>query len=78
MIKKEPRIPECFDTRDATTRRLVEMFVEIAQAKRTRNNPPPAERAVFRKLHGVASGRLERHPSLPEHLRLAIQKRLAG
>jgi hypothetical protein len=72
MIKKEPRIPECFDTSEAATRRLVEMFVEIAQARRTRNNPPPAQRAVFRKLHGVANGWLERHPSLPEAWRVGI------
>jgi hypothetical protein len=72
MIKKEPRIPECFDTSNSAGRRLVEMFVEIAQAKRTRNNPPPAERAVFRKLHGVANGHLERHPNLPEAWRVGI------
>jgi hypothetical protein len=72
MVKKEPRIPECFDTAESATRRLVEMFVEIAQGKRTRNNPPPAQRAVFRKLHGVAHGRLERNPNVPEAWRVGI------
>ena len=57
--------PGQWDGVDQQTRRLVEMFIDIAQANRTRNNPPPAERAVFRKLHGVAHGRLERLPDLP-------------
>jgi L-Lysine epsilon oxidase N-terminal/L-lysine epsilon oxidase C-terminal domain len=72
MIKKEPRIPECFDTSSSATQRLVEMFVEIAQARRTRNNPPPAERAVFRKLHGAAHAWLERRPDVPEAWRVGV------
>jgi hypothetical protein len=65
-------IPPCFDQPDEAAQRLVEMFVEIAQAKRTRNNPPPATRAVFRKLHGVAHGRFERLPDMPEAWRVGL------
>ena len=54
------------------TRRLVEMFVDIAQGTRTRNNPPPAERAVFRKLHGVVYGYMERREGLPDDWQLGI------
>jgi len=40
--------------------------VDIGQARDTALTPPPAERAVFRKLHGVAHARLERHADMPE------------
>ncbi|KGF68954.1 hypothetical protein LL06_13525 [Hoeflea sp. BAL378] len=71
-MEKEPPVPECFETDATSTERLVEMFVEMGQARRTRVDPPPAERAVFRKLHGVAHGYLERHADMPEHLRVGI------
>ena len=59
-MDKELPTPKCFDgTSDAdAAARLVEMFVEIGQARDTKLSPPPAQRAVFRKLHGVAHGRL--------------------
>jgi hypothetical protein len=71
-------IPPDFDKPDEATRRLVEMFVEIAQGKRIRNGQCPAERAVFRKLHGVAHGRFERLPEMPEPWRVGLfaQERL--
>ena len=65
-------IPPCFDQPDEASRRLREMFVEIAQAKRIRNGQMPAERAVFRKLHGVAHGRFERLADMPEAWRVGI------
>ncbi|MDP9836984.1 hypothetical protein J2T09_001736 [Neorhizobium huautlense] len=67
-MDKELPVPTCFDTPGTATKRLVEMFVEMGQAKRTRIGPPPAERAVFRKLHGVVHGRFVRHPDIPEEL----------
>ncbi|MEI9851671.1 MAG: hypothetical protein WDN24_13415 [Sphingomonas sp.] len=64
-MEKELPVPKCFDAPGTATERLVEMFVEMGQAKRTRVDPPPAQRAVFRKLHGVAHGHLVRHPDIP-------------
>ncbi|WP_435019961.1 LodA/GoxA family CTQ-dependent oxidase [Tundrisphaera sp. TA3] len=48
------------------------MFVRMTQEKRIALGQSPAERSVFRKLHGVASGRFEVSPSLDPRLRLGI------
>ncbi len=58
-------IPACYDAPDQETERLVQMFVDIAQGKRIAQGQNPAQRAVFRKLHGVAHGYIEPHPSAP-------------
>ncbi|MFN6936075.1 MAG: LodA/GoxA family CTQ-dependent oxidase, partial [Tsuneonella sp.] len=71
-MEKERPIPKCFDRPGEAAERLTEMFVEIGQARDTRLNPPPAQRAVFRKLHGVAHGWLERHADVPKHWRVGI------
>mgnify|MGYP005819086455 CR=1 FL=1 len=71
-MEKEPPVPKCFETPGTATERLIEMFVEMGQAKRTRVDPPPAQRAVFRKLHGVAHGRLERRDDMPRDWRVGI------
>ncbi|RYD68101.1 MAG: hypothetical protein EOP58_01505, partial [Sphingomonadales bacterium] len=71
-MEKELPIPKCFDRPGEAAERLTEMFVEIGQARDTRLNPPPAQRAVFRKLHGVAHGWLERHADVPEHWRVGF------
>jgi hypothetical protein len=71
-MDKELPIPKCFDNPADAAERLTEMFVEIGQARDTRLNPPPAQRAVFRKLHGVAHGRLERRDDVPEAWRVGI------
>ena len=68
----EPPVPPEFTREGQETQRLTEMFVEIGQARRTRTDPPPAQRAVFRKLHGVAHGYLERHADLPDAWRVGI------
>jgi len=52
-------IPSCFDCEGQSTERLIEMFVRMNQEKRIRLGQTPAERSVFRKLHGVAYGRFE-------------------
>src|SRR5665213_4602091 len=64
--RNEP-IPPCFGCGDSesATGRLVEMFVDIAQRKRIDGGQMPAERPVFRKLHGVAYARLEMRPDRP-------------
>jgi hypothetical protein len=69
---KDYPVPACFDRPEDATRRLTEMFVEMGQAKRIRMGQKPAERAVFRKLHGVAHGHLERLATMPEELRVGI------
>lgn len=56
------------------------MFIGAVQAERTRTGPVPAERAVFRKLHGAAHGYLVPRPELPERWRAGIfeSRRLAA
>jgi hypothetical protein len=54
------------------TERLVEMFVGMVQKKRIALGQNPAERPVFRKLHGVAHARLEMLPRLPAGLKVGI------
>ena len=62
-------IPPCFDCEGHATERLIEMFVHMTQEKRIRLGQNPAERSVFRKLHGVAYGRFEVRPNMaPERL----------
>jgi hypothetical protein len=69
---KDYPVPACFDRPEDAARRLTEMFVEMGQAKRIRMGQRPAERAVFRKLHGTAHGRLERLDSMPKDWRVGI------
>ena len=64
--------PPCFGCGTDLTRRLDEMFVAIVQARRLALGQRPAERAVFRKLHGVAQGRLEMLPNLPPALKVGV------
>src|ERR1700748_815076 len=49
----------CWDSNGSTaitTERLKEMFVEMGQKTKIENGQKPAERAVFRKQHGIAYG----------------------
>lgn len=69
---KDYPVPACFDRPEDAARRLTEMFVEMGQAKRIRMGQKPAERAVFRKLHGVAHGRFERLDTMPPEWRVGI------
>ncbi|KTW06448.1 hypothetical protein [Sphingomonas sanguinis] len=73
-MRKELPTPKFFDKPDQATERLTEMFVDIGQARDTKLNPPSAQRAVFRKLHGVAHGWLERHDDIPEAWRVGIEQ----
>jgi len=74
MTEKDKNIPipPCFDQGGEETQRLVEMFVRMGQAKRIRLGQTPAERAVFRKLHGVAHARFERLETMPKKWRVGI------
>jgi hypothetical protein len=69
---KDYPVPACFDRPEDAARRLTEMFVDMGQARRIRMGQRPAERAVFRKLHGAAHGRLERLDSMPRAWRVGI------
>ncbi len=51
---------------------LEQMFVEMVQMGRIEQGQCPARRPVFLRLHGVAHGRLEIIPNLPEHLRVGL------
>ena len=51
---------KCWDgegTTEIATERLKEMFVEMGQKTRIEKGQKPAERAVFRKQHGIAYGK---------------------
>ena len=65
-------VPPCFDCKNRATERLVEMFVQMGQERRIRLGQRPAERAVFRKLHGVAYGEFEIMKDLPAAMRVGI------
>ncbi|NPU13495.1 hypothetical protein HL666_22255 [Bradyrhizobium sp. 83002] len=67
-----PKPPSCFDCAHQATERLDEMFVGIVQEKRIALGQRPAERPVFRKLHGVAHGTLEMRADLPADLKVGI------
>ncbi|QGZ37782.1 hypothetical protein IP92_02952 [Pseudoduganella flava] len=64
--------PACFSQPDQTAERITELFVNVAQAGHIRNDPAPARRAVFRKLHGVAHGRFEMAAAIPDALRVGV------
>ncbi len=66
------QVPPCFDCKDNPVERLVEMFVGIAQEKRIGLGQKPAERPVFRKLHGVAHGSLRMLPGAPADLKVGV------
>ncbi|WP_347906006.1 LodA/GoxA family CTQ-dependent oxidase [Pseudomonas purpurea] len=51
---------------------LRHMFVDVVQRGRIEKGQCPAKRPVFLRLHGVAAGRLEVVPGLPEAYRVGI------
>jgi hypothetical protein len=65
-------VPPCFDDPATAADRLTDMFVRMAQARRIETGQVPAERAVFRKVHGVAHGRFERLESVPRAWRVGL------
>jgi hypothetical protein len=48
------------------------MFVDIAQRRRIALGQKPAQRPVFRKLHGVAHGWLEQAKGIPDDLKVGV------
>ena len=72
-MSTEPQDPTpCFDCDNRATERLTEMFVGISQQRRIALGQRPAERPVFRKLHGVAHGWLERAKDIPDDLKIGV------
>lgn len=72
MTKPNDAAPPCFTQPDQSAQRLTELFVDVSQKRHIENDPGPARRAVFRKQHGVASGRLEVLPSIPADLKVGV------
>ncbi len=65
----------CWDSHgdiDIVTQRLKEMFVEMGQKTRIEKGQQPAERAVFRKQHGIAYGRFIVNPDLDPALKIGL------
>lgn len=54
----------CWNCRDNATERLKQMFVDLVQKPRIEKQPGKARRAVFRKQHGIAYGRLIINPDI--------------
>ena len=56
MKKDSQDKPSCWTNPSLADEHIKQMFVDIAQMNRIKLGSKPAERAVFRKLHGVACG----------------------
>jgi len=66
---------KCWDSSGSTelvTQRLKEMFVEMGQKTRIEKGQNPAERAVFRKQHGITYGQFVINEDLPERFKKGI------
>lgn len=66
---------ECWDSSGSTeivTQRLKEMFVEMGQKSRIEKGQNPAERAVFRKQHGIAYGEFIMNEDIPKEFKKGI------
>lgn len=70
--ESETTSPLCYDCGGQPTERLIEMFVRMTRERRIRLGQAPAERSVFRKLHGVAWGRFEVSRDLDPEPRVGI------
>src|SRR5260370_13816524 len=62
----------CWDCTEDPIGNLRKMFVDIVQSRRIKLGQSPARRPVFLKPHGVAHGRFEVLPALPEDLRVGV------
>ena len=66
---------KCWDSNGDTalvTKRLEEMFVEMGQKTRIENGQKPAERAVFRKQHGIVYGNFIINKDIPKAYKVGI------
>jgi hypothetical protein len=62
----------CWNCDVDTNGKLEQMFVGIVETRRIQLGQTPARRPVFLKPHGVAHGRFEIQPDLPENLRVGV------
>jgi hypothetical protein len=51
---------------------IKQIFVDYAQRKHIESGEAPAQRPVFRRMHGVAHGTFVVRPDLPEELRVGV------
>lgn len=66
---------KCWDSDGNTaivTQRLKEMFVEMGQKTQIEKGQKPAERAVFRKQHGITYGQFIINEDIPENFKKGI------
>lgn len=66
---------KCWDSSgdiEIVTQRLKEMFVEMGQKTRIENGQKPAERAVFRKQHGIAYGKFVVNHDIASEFKVGI------
>ena len=66
---------KCWDSNGSlkvVTQRLKEMFVEMGQKTRIEKGQKPAERAVFRKQHGIAYGNFIIKKDIPKKYKVGI------
>ncbi|WP_299158629.1 LodA/GoxA family CTQ-dependent oxidase [uncultured Tenacibaculum sp.] len=66
---------KCWDSDGSTplvTQRLKEMFVEMGQKTRIEKGQKPAERAVFRKQHGIVYGNFIINKDIPKEYKIGI------
>lgn len=66
---------KCWDSSQdisKVTKRLEEMFVEMGQKSRIERGQKPAERAVFRKQHGIAYGKFIINEDIASKFKLGI------
>lgn len=68
----DSRKSECWDCAQDPIGTLRQMFVDVVQTRRIRQGQSPANRPVFLKPHGVAHGRFEVRPDLPDNLRIGV------
>ncbi|WP_224367630.1 LodA/GoxA family CTQ-dependent oxidase [Hyalangium versicolor] len=64
-------LPPC-DCASDPVEGLKQMFVDYAQGKRIASGEVPAQRPVFRRMHGVAHGTFRVRQDLPESLRVGV------
>lgn len=70
--KKSEQVPSCWNCAEDPGDKLQHMFVDVVQRRRIQQGQMPAKRPVFTKPHGVASGRFEVRPDLPDELRVGV------
>ncbi len=63
---------KCDGDIETVTQRLKEMFVEMGQKTRIENGQKPAERAVFRKQHGIAYGNFVVNKDIEDKFKVGI------